>query len=165
MRSPEDIRFVADVMLGRLARWLRVLGYDTLYDPHVPRFLLPVEAKRENRILLTRSSRLIEEHPEVESFLVRPDRPPLQLLEVVRHFDLGTRWLFSRCTLCNQLVERVPLEAVRDQVPEAVQRMDTEFYRCPGCGKVYWEGSHIRRFQEFLARLQEFRENHSLLGG
>ncbi len=159
VRTPEEIRFVADVMLGRLARWLRVLGYDTLYDPAVPRFLLPVEAKRENRILLTRSRRLVEEHPEVQSYLVYPDRPRQQLLEIMEHFHLGRNWIFSRCTLCNRPVEQVDLEEVKKDVPETVQQMKGAVYRCPGCGKVYWEGSHLQRFREFLDGLLSYNEN------
>ena len=165
VRSPKDIRFVADVMLGRLARWLRVLGYDTLYDPGVPRFLLPVEARREGRILLTRSPRLLQEHPDVEAYLVHPDRPKEQLIQVIDHFGLGTDWIFSRCTLCNRPVEQVALEEVKNDVPEAVRKMNVAVYRCSGCGKVYWEGSHIQRFREFLRGLRLFPENRMLLDG
>jgi len=162
VRSPEEVRFVADVMLGRLARWLRVLGYDTLYDPHVPRFLLPVEAQREDRVLLTRSRRMVEEHPRVRSYLVYPDRPREQLIEIMEHFELGTDWIFSRCTLCNRLVEQVSPEEVKNLVPEAVLQMKSAVYRCPGCGKIYWEGSHIHRFREFLDSLRKFNENRML---
>jgi len=150
MNSPADIRFLADVMLGRLARWLRVLGYDTTYQPDWPRFLLPLEARRDGRVLLTRSKRLIQDHPEVESFLVSSHLPREQLKEVFEKFQLGTHWMFSRCTLCNQLVEKAEPGQVKEQVPKAVFELETSFYRCPGCGRVYWEGSHLKRFREFL---------------
>jgi|Deesub1362B_J571_1020462.scaffolds.fasta_scaffold20160_1 hypothetical protein len=153
MKTPEEIRFAADVMLGRLARWLRAMGYDTLFNPDWPRFLLPMEAKRENRILLTRSKRMAEEHPEVPSLVIRSPHPREQLLEVVQAFDLGTDWIFTRCTLCNTPVHETGAEQARGRVPDGILQMETRFYECPGCGKIYWEGSHIKRFEDLLQQI------------
>lgn len=151
--SPESIRFAADIMVGRLARWLRVLGYDTLYNVHLSAVELVARAQNDRRVLLTRSPRLIEENPGVEAFLLRPDRPHDQLTLVMKTYDLGTEWIFTRCIRCNVVVDPVSAGEIQEKVPADVLQVSQRFFRCPRCRKVYWEGSHLKRFREFLERV------------
>jgi len=145
-------RFVADVMLGRLARWLRLLGYDVVYE-HLADDLLIELLKREDRILLSRDRALVEAVGEEQAYFVRNQRVNRQVAEVVRRFDLNTEdFLFTRCTLCNTLVVPTALEDVREEVPPYVAATQREFWRCPGCGQIYWKGSHLDRAREWLQK-------------
>lgn len=140
-------------MLGRLARWLRVLGYDTTWDAGVDDDALAREAVREDRVLLTCDRALSAERRVARCLVLSPDDPLEQLRRVVEHFGLDAeRALFLRCTQCNATVEEVEKPAVADRVPERTLRETERFTRCPGCGRVYWEGSHTRRMRQELAR-------------
>lgn len=152
IRSPDDIRFAADVMVGKLARWLRALGYDTFYNVNLDPPQLIAVAKTENRILLTRSGRIVENNPDCETFLIIGNEPRQQLSAVQKEFQLGREWIFTRCTLCNAAVEKITSEQAEGKIPPNVLQNATNFYRCPVCGRFYWEGSHIHRFKEFLDR-------------
>ena len=133
-------RFLADVMLERLARWLRVLGADveSAAGAAADRDLVR-RAGAEDRVLLTRDRRLAAEHAG-RIVVVRSAAPLEQLAEVVARCDVAIGELFTRCLLCN-----VPLEPAPD-----VDGMPAR--RCPRCGRVYWEGSHTRRMRSALAR-------------
>jgi uncharacterized protein with PIN domain len=151
-------RFVVDAMLGRLARWLRAMGYDTLYPGPAPgsagdRRLLRM-ARTEARILVTRD-RMLARLAEPRSCLVRADRVDDQLREVVERLGLtpdGERWL-SRCLLCNTPLEGRPREDVLGLVPDHVFATRSEFTECPRCARVYWPGSHTDRMLERLTRV------------
>jgi len=147
-------RFVVDTMLGRLARWLRAMGYDTLYlGPAEDRRLLQL-AETENRILLTRDGRLAR-IAGIRGYLVQADRVDRQLAEVVEGLALAppdTGWL-SRCLECNAVLEPRPKRTLNGLVPEYIFATQTDFMRCPGCGKIYWPGSHADRILARLARL------------
>lgn len=151
--TPNDITFAADIMVGRLARWLRTLGYDTIYKTNLEAKYLVKLAEEETRTLLTRSPRLIEENPNVNSFLVRQHKPKEQMKTIMTKFQLGTDWIFSRCILCNVKVESISREKIIDQIAEGVLQTSQQFYRCPNCKKIFWEGSHRKRFEEFLNNL------------
>lgn len=147
-------RFVVDTMLGRLARWLRAMGYDSLYlGPADDRRLLQL-AHTEDRILLTRDGRLARLAGS-QGYLVQADQVDLQLAEVVKRLALAppdAGWL-SRCLECNAMLEPLPKQALNGLVPEYVFATQTDFMGCPGCGKIYWPGSHADRILVRLARL------------
>jgi uncharacterized protein with PIN domain len=147
-------RFAADRMLGRLARMLRLLGYDTTYSPGVTPQALRECAQREGRTILTRGD-LAARFPTVENiFCVKPENAAEQLREVVEHFRLDTRsGLFSRCTLCNGLLREVAKAEVESQVPPKVFTVYDEFFRCAECRHVYWRGSHVERILRKLEAL------------
>jgi len=141
-------------MLGRLARWLRAMGYDSLYlGPAEDRHLLQL-ARNQTRILVTRDralARLAEPH----SCLIRGERVDDQILEAVQRLALCTddaEWL-SRCLECNTRLEPGPRESFHGLVPEHVFATQTDFKRCPGCDRIYWAGSHVDRMVERLSRL------------
>jgi hypothetical protein len=138
-------------MLGRLARWLRVLGYDTSWDARSDDAALARQAAREDRILLTCDRRLAAERRPGRCLVLDPGDPLAQLRRVVEHFGLDAeRDLFLRCTRCNVALEEVEKSAVGDRVPERTLRELDRFTRCPRCGRVYWEGSHARRMRRAL---------------
>jgi uncharacterized protein len=147
----EQPRFITDAMLGRLARWLRTLGYDTAYDDAIPDGELVRRAFKDGRHILTRDRRLFDEWRIEGGRVIEAERPLEQLSEVVAAFDLPrpTR-LFTRCRVCNALVQRVERSAVAGRVPPRVWERESEFAECPSCGRVYWEGSHAQRMRSVL---------------
>lgn len=146
--------FIADAMLGRLARWLRLLGFDTLYDPFGEDRGLARQSAALGRILLTRDRGLLERRIVTRGLLILHDRPADQLRQVLDSFSLRpSAWkIFSRCTVCNgELLPREPGE-VEGQVPPFIHRRHDRFWLCPGCFRIYWEGSHRVRALEVLRR-------------
>lgn len=140
-------------MLGRLARWLRLLGYDTSYEAHVEDASLVRRALREDRVILTRDRALPEEFRVPALVLVKAERPDEQLRELVTRFQLDTEGrLFTRCSRCNAILESVPREQIAERVPARVLRDHDRFKRCPGCERVYWEGSHVDRIRNAIRR-------------
>lgn len=143
-------RFIADAMLGRLARWLRTLGYDTAYGDSIGDDELVRRAFEEGRHILTRDRRLYEEW-RVEGVLIEADNPLEQLREVVSALGLSepTR-LFTRCRVCNGVLRPVPRGLVADRVPARVWQRERSFVECPECGRLYWEGTHTERMRRVV---------------
>ncbi len=142
-------RFIADVMLGRLARWLRVLGYDTLYFTDMDDDTLAERARAEDRILLTRDVELARRR-RLRVVLLDDDQTEAQLREVVRRLHLSTDEAFSRCINCNLPLVEFSLDEARELVPPYVFATHDRFRRCPNCGKVYWRGTHWAHMREIL---------------
>ena len=146
MMGPDQIRFAADRMLGRLAKMLRLLGYDTLYSAEIATKQLGEIAWQGERVVLSRG--VIEKRfPHAPNVVrVGSEYAPEQLREVVERFRLDTRaGLWTRCTLCNAAIERVDRSAVQPAVAPKVFQVYRDFFRCTGCGHVYWRGSHVER--------------------
>jgi uncharacterized protein with PIN domain len=142
-------RFIADVMLGRLARWLRALGYDTLYFSDMEDAALARRALAEGRILLTRDVELTRRRG-LETSLIVDDDVTRQLRQVVRARHLSTQDAFTRCIHCNtRLVECEGVEA-EPYVPPYVYATQTRFRRCSNCGRIYWRGTHWARMRAAL---------------
>lgn len=152
----EDHRFVADQMLGRLSKWLRILGFDTLYlNPALDSDLLSL-CKKDDRILLTRDTLLLKVREVrdgcVKSLLVDHDDLSEQLKQVVQSFNLRPHPDMILCPEDNTCLERVDREMARQFVPRYVFQTQTEFSRCPKCNRFYWQGTHWQRIQrEVLA--------------
>jgi len=147
-------RFAADTMLGRLARWLRVLGFDTTYDAGIADPDLVRLADREERILLTRDRHLLRELRPARSLEVRRDAPLEQLQEVVTALDLTPpAELFTRCLVCNtSLTSPLSVAEAERLLPPGAGGLPGAVRRCMACGRVYWQGSHVRRMLDALAR-------------
>jgi uncharacterized protein len=147
-------RFVVDTMLGRLARWLRAMGYDTLYPGQIQDRALLRIAIAEARTLMTRDrmlGRLAGQH----GCLIHSESLDAQILEAVEQLSLvidATRWL-SRCLDCNTALSPISKGRVAGRVPEHVFTTQTEFWHCAGCGKNFWPGSHSDRILSRLGRL------------
>lgn len=148
LREP---RFVLDVHLGRLASYLRLLGFDTLYRNDYEDDALIAISHREHRTVLTRDTGLLKRAELTHGAFVHATEPRRQLREVLDRFQLGSRIApFTRCARCNAPVERIAAEAATD-APAAIARDKAAFSRCTGCGQLYWRGSHPSRLQQRLA--------------
>lgn len=146
---------MADVHLGRLARRLRMMGFDTLYRNDCDDDTLARISLDESRILLT-SDRGLAARPELlRVYLVRSADRAGQLKEVVGRFDLPAAAPFTRCMGCNCVLESVAKETVLDKLPPKVRERHNEFMRCPGCGKVYWKGDHYARMMEMIREVTD----------
>jgi uncharacterized protein len=145
-------RFLADAMLGRLARWLRAIGLDTAYEVAAEDRDLVRRAWQEGRVLLTRDRRLPREWTVPAVYLPEPEVPIEQLAEVVEGFDLDWRaGMFTRCLVCNTPFQPAPETLIQERVPHRVRRHRTRFARCPVCDQLFWEGSHTERMRRRLA--------------
>ncbi|MBN2378929.1 Mut7-C RNAse domain-containing protein [candidate division WOR-3 bacterium] len=132
-------RFIVDAMLGKLARWLRVLGWDSEYVKGKSTEVLLKKAKAEGRILLTRKQGLTDER----LVFVENEKLTEQLVQLERKFRvLSAGEPFTRCIECNEKLEEVDKAQVKGKVPFYTYETQEKFYRCPGCGKVFWPGSH-----------------------
>ena len=144
-------RFAADAMLGRLARWLRIAGCDVLYQPDVEDGALVRWALDEDRVLLTRDRALPVEWRAPRVLVLESEAPLEQLREVAAACAIDWRArLFTRCSRCNAALAPAAREDVAGRVPERVHREQRRFLRCPGCERVYWEGSHVARMRRVL---------------
>lgn len=154
-RAPSGaLRFVADAMLGRLAHWLRILGFDVAYEAHVADEDLVRRAFAEGRVILTRDRALPVQWRVEDVYLVAAETPFEQVREVVRAFALHARVQpFTRCSRCNAPLRPATREEVRAQVPPRVLAARTTFQRCDGCGRVYWHGSHTVRMERAIHRI------------
>jgi len=146
------VRFAADVHLGRLAGYLRLGGFDTLYRNDWDDRDLAETAAAEKRIVLTRDRGLLMRTAVTHGHLVRETRPRAQFSEVLERFDLwGSLCPFTRCSVCNSMVEAVPKADVVAELPPRTALHFDEFWRCSGCGRLYWHGAHHRSLLELLA--------------
>lgn len=147
------MRFVVDAMLGRLARWLRVLGVDVLYVTGLDDHALVELCNTQGRILLTKDVALLREN-KVEGYLVRSRAWQDQLVEVIDEFHLrGQINPFSRCLNCNEVLVEVSKQHVMSCVPPFVLENQHRFFRCQGCQRVYWNGSHTERMAAMLSKI------------
>ena len=148
-------KFIVDINVGRLAKWLRVLGYDALFVPDADDGGLVQIAQREGRILLTKDGRLLERRlftsGQLKAVRVWGDHFTEQVRQVVSKLGLDTTNDFSRCIDCNEALFEVAKEEVRDRVPPYVFQTQEEFKECPVCHKVYWRGTHWRNMRQELA--------------
>jgi uncharacterized protein with PIN domain len=149
-----DPRFVADVHLGKLARHLRMAGFDTLWSSDWDDDEIVRRSAAERRTILTRDKAMLRRREVERGYFVRAIESEAQLAEVVRGLQLeGLVTPFTRCRECNVVLEEVPKEAVIERLPEKVRALYERFKRCPGCDRVYWQGTHFERMQGVLSRL------------
>lgn len=148
--------FLADAMLGGLARWLRILGLDTYYDPDLDDPELVERAVDEDRVILTRDAKLVERrdarerHVFIESEVV--DEQVRQVLEECG-IEPRSAELFSRCLRCNEALRPMPTEEAHRVVPPFIARTRIRFRRCPACERIFWRSSHVRRMRNRLEQM------------
>lgn len=142
------MRFVVDCMLGKLAKWLRMLGFDTLYIPDADDDELVRIAVREDRVLLTRDARLCGRRMvRKRAVFIDWGTTSQQVKQTMN--ELGLRQsdfrLFTRCTICNEPIVPIEREAVRSRVPPYVFKTQSAYGYCASCDKIYWRGTHVER--------------------
>lgn len=145
-----DPKFVADHMLGSLARWLRIMGYDTVYDKKLDDQAISQLARAEGRFVLTRDKELGR---EPGALLVEQDDLDSQLKAVVARYGLKFRPELIRCSACNGDLVELTKEQAKDAVPEGAFVSNDHFWKCGRCGKVFWKGTHWKGIMERLNRL------------
>ncbi len=151
----DSARFILDVHLGKLARLLRMTGFDTLYrndldDPEIIRI-----AEDEDRIILTRDRGILKNKRVKHGHFVESTNPKEQLREVIDAFALKNNIHFlSRCIACNGTIEEVSKEEVQEELKPGTNQYFNEFFRCRDCGKIYWEGSHFDRMMHFYEEMK-----------
>lgn len=146
------MRFICDHMLGTLARWLRLLGFDVLYPGPVPDSEIKDLAEKEQRTILTRDKELAGTK-KVPALYIASDDLEEQLLFTISELELEITNPMTRCSICNSPVDKVEKPAVKGEVPDGVFERQQEFWYCPECKKYYWQGSHWDRITKTIEKL------------
>ena len=150
------MKFIADRMLGKLAKGLRMLGYDTLFYRGEDIHQLIHLARQEERILVTRDTKLAFRRPKDRIITITEDHPSRQLKEVVQKgtLSLDEKKLYTRCLLCNDPIDAISREEAEGKVPDFIFSQQRDFYRCPKCGRIYWQGSHLENMAQKVEDLR-----------
>ena len=149
-----ETKFVLDVHLGKLAVYLRMLGFDTRYQNCLRDEELAAISASEHRILLTRDRGLLKRNLVTHGHWLRETGSRSQTAEVLGRFDLARAIrAFTRCMACNGLLENIAKDRILGVVPQRAAESHDEFQRCPNCGRVYWKGSHYRRMESWIREL------------
>ncbi len=143
-------RFIVDHMLGSLARWLRMMGYDTVYDKSLDDAAIAKTAQAEGRTILTRDKALSE---SPGGFLLDAVDLDNQLKAIAQKFGLRFHDDLIRCSTCNGELVELPKEEAKGKVPDGAHAANEKFWRCSRCGKIYWKGSHWLGINERLRKL------------
>jgi len=144
--AEERLCFLADSMLGRLARWLRLLGYDTAYENDADDLQLARRARAEGRVLLTRD-RALAARRGLRTLLVNSELLEEQIAQIRETFGPPPEPALSRCSVCNAVLEPITPQEAALRVPPYILRTQKQFRACPDCGRVYWEGTHLEEMR------------------
>jgi len=154
LRKP---KFIADVHLGKLTRYLRMMGLDVLYKNNFKDDEIVEISLNDKRAILTRDRGILKRSEVTHGYWVRSTKVEEQVKEVLRRFDLQKEIKeFTRCIECNERLKSIKKETIIDQLPPKVANSQNEFYRCPVCNKIYWKGTHYLRMLKFI---QSIRDN------
>lgn len=152
------MKFMVDHNVGKLVKWLRMLGYDTEFFTGDDDWQMVVSALREDRIILTRDTGIMKlgvvDSGKVKAVLIINDNPGEQIRQVNESLDLdfNTR-LFTRCMECNTLLVKRTMDEVQNRVPPYVFKTQEEYMECPACNRIYWKGTHWQAMIEKLQKL------------
>ncbi len=150
MSDAGDFAMAADVMLGRLVRWLRLMGFDVLYSNRWEDAVLASVAARENRWLLTRDRDLLRRYAVRKHLFITSDVLGAQLRQVLANRTPDPRRYFTRCVRCNDRLVPASSEEVCSLVPVHILRTESDFHHCPRCRRVYWHGTHREQALSYL---------------
>ncbi len=157
-----NLKFLANGMLGKLTRWLRMLGQDVKYSSNLDDEALIKLAKSEKRILLTRDLQLHQraKTQQVNTFLVEGKSESEHLASLARHFDLNLEFDpdSSRCPVCNDRIRPAEKQQIIDKIPINTKIHYEEFWECRTCGKIYWQGAHWKKIGKTLEEAREIME-------
>lgn len=149
------MKFICDDNLGKLTKWLRTLGYDTLFFDPIEDGELVKTALKDDRVVLSRDRELtrFKLKPGERILFIENERPLEQLKQVVEHFKLKTpkELIFSRCLICNQTLEKVDKEKIKDRLYPYVYQTQVNFMHCPQCDRIFWPATHVERMIKTLS--------------
>ena len=161
------MKFITDGMLGKLTRWLRMLGQDVKYSKSFDDNRLIKTAKSENRVLLTRDLKLYQRARKqaVNTILVESGTEAEKLACLAKRlsFKLEIDVKVSRCPKCNTPIEPISKDQILDRIPEATATSYNEFWECSGCGQIYWQGAHWKRIEETLREARQVLKSESVI--
>jgi uncharacterized protein len=161
-REPlRNSRFILDAHLGKLAKYLRMFGFDTLYENDFTDRQIIETAGKEHRIILTRDKDLLCSKDVVHGYFVRSIYVREQLSEVLEKFDLYSQVTpFSRCLICNGLLEKTSKSEIEDRIDSNILGYFNDFFKCDKCDKIYWEGSHYESMRGFIHDYMQNKGDH-----
>lgn len=149
-----DLKFIADVHLGKLTRYLRLCGYDTIYRTDLEDNEIIELASSENRFILTRDKQLLKSKKVTKGFWIRSQYPHTQLREVFLGFEIEKpKALFTRCLECNGLLREIEKKEILDRLLPMTRRYYRRFKICDNCNRIYWNGSHYRNMKKVISTL------------
>lgn len=155
---PKPLRepiFVLDVHLGRLAKYMRMLGFDVIYKNNYNDDNMVKISLDEKRTIITKDKEILKRNTVTHGYWIRNENPEEQLKEVIGRFHLINQIKeFSRCLECNSPLNKVEKGNIINQVPSKVKEWHNEFYKCPGCNKIYWRGSHYEKMKEMIKKIK-----------
>ena len=162
------MKFIADSMLGKLARWLRMLGQDVVYNVELNDNKLLEFSKKQNFVLLTKDLELYQRAigRGIDAFYVEGKTEPEQLAELAKRysFTLEIDMEKSNCPVCNAKLKATPKEQLSGELQKSTLTFYDNYWKCPNCGQIYWQGAHWKQISKTLseaqAKLQKLRENN-----
>lgn len=155
------MKFIVDCMLGKLAKWLRILGFDTLYFSRIEDSDFLDLAQKEKRVILTRDNDLIERSGDTESLFINSEYWKNQVKQVLDAFDLWDRINpNSRCLECNVKLKCLPKKRAKNLVAPFVYNHVHSFALCPGCGRVFWQGTHYQDMESKIEEILEWKKEN-----
>ncbi|MCD6116813.1 Mut7-C ubiquitin/RNAse domain-containing protein [bacterium] len=147
--------FILDIQLGKLAKMLRMLGFDTLFDPVFNSHEIVNISLKQNRIILTKDRALLKLKPVTHGYWVRSTIPDEQIKEIIKRFDLKSSIdPFTRCIICNSKIVPVEKIEIEDILQEKTRLFYNTFQQCTGCGRVFWKGPH---YQKMIKKIEKLR--------
>lgn len=149
------MKFILTKELGRLAKWLRILGFDTVYYNQDNLSSLIIQALRDERIILTRNQRLPQARG-LKIVLIKNEKIKAQVAEILQTLKIkpDPEMMFSRCILCNVELVDIAKDKVKDKVPEYVFNTQEDFITCPQCNRIYWQGTHWGNVRKTLEEVK-----------
>ena len=149
-----NIKFILDVHLGKLAKYLRLLGFDTIYQNNIDDGTIVNQSKTEHRIILTRDIGILKHNEVLHGYYVRSDDPKKQIKEIMQRFDLKNSVTpFSRCLECNGELKKISKTKIYERLDPSTIKYYKTFFICNQCNKIYWKGSHYQQMTEFLREI------------
>ena len=150
------MKFLVDRTLGKLAKKLRMLGYDAVYYREEDAHQLIHLARQGERVILTRNTKLVPGRAGDRIIRVIEDKPSFQLRDLIQEglISLDGKDLFTRCLLCNGLLDEIPREEAEGKVPDFILCQQKKFFRCPQCRRIYWQGTHPKNMQRAVDELR-----------
>jgi len=153
-------KFIADINLGNIIKYMRVLGLDLYYDPLLSTREIIEISKRENRVILTKSRKLLKFKDVSHGIFIRPGTTTEQIRRIIYYLDIKDKIKpFSRCLRCNTLLNIVLKEKILDRIPPKTKEFCDEYVQCQSCDKIYWKGTHFSNMKKVVRQILDQPES------